>query len=431
MVDIKPFNGLYYNRNKVSSFSEVISPPYDVITTELKKTLDGLSPYNLRRLILPDGSITDKYSNASAILTKWISEKILLFDTEKCFYPLQLSFTSGSKRKTMLGFMGLTGIGPSSRDKILCHEKTHSLPKKDRLALLKECKVNFGPVYTLYGDREKKLKGILDSITSSKPMAGISAGYDSSIDFKLWRISDKKAIEKIVGIMKDKVLIIADGHHRYETSVNYWKGSNHSNTSPEEGTTSPEEYMLTLFMESSQEDIEIYPTYRMIKFEDYPGILKILSRIKDTFTIEKIDKFPDSNWLLEKLKKARSLGNTSFFIYGEDNYCLTLKPGLPETAKDSTSSGPLSTDVEILHKLLLKQVGKYYKIEEMSYSHSFERVKASVDKKESNIGIFYDPPSINDLENICYSGRLMPQKSTYFFPKPCSGLMMYKFDRPF
>ncbi len=182
-------------------------------------------------------------------------------------------------------------------------------------------------------------------------------------------------------------------------------------------------------MESSQKDIEIYPTYRMIKFKDYPGLQKILGKISDYFTVEKLNKFPDSSGLNVRLNKAISSGATSFYIYGEDSYCLTLKPGQSFMAGSARESGRYDTDVSILHELLLKQVNCRYKIDEISYSNSFDTIKSSIDEKDFQIGIFLNPPSINDLENICYTGQLMPQKSTYFFPKPCSGLIMYKFDR--
>ncbi len=160
MVDILPLNGLHYNKNKVGKISDVISPPYDVISPELKVKLTGSSPYNIVRLLLPEGSASEKYQNAFSILTKWIQDEIFVFDTEKCFYPFQISFRIDDKKKKITGFMGLTRIEPYDTGKVYRHEKTLSKPKKDRMALLKECRTNFGPVYTLYQDREDKILNI-------------------------------------------------------------------------------------------------------------------------------------------------------------------------------------------------------------------------------------------------------------------------------
>ncbi len=416
MVDILPLNGLHFNKNKVGKISDVISPPYDVISPELKVKLTGSSPYNIVRLLLPEGSTSEKYKNAYSILTKWIQEEIFVFDTEKCFYPFQISSRIDDKKKKITGFMGLTRIEPYDTGKVYRHEKTLSKPKKDRMALLKECRTNFGPVYTLYQDHEDKILNIFENTVNSEPLFEATAGYDSSLGFKLWRVSDSRILENIINVMKDKSLIIADGHHRYETSRNYKERDR------EEGSPVPEDHILTLFVESSQEDIEIYPTHRMIRFKDYPGLEKILDTVKNSFDIDKMDKFPDSRKLKEKLKKSMSVGDISFFIYGGQGYYLTLK--------NPPDPGGQYADVNILHELLLKQIGQHHKIEEISYSHTSDSVRSSIDQKDFDIGIFFNPPSIGDLESICYAGGLMPQKSTYFFPKLCSGLIMYKFDRP-
>ncbi len=422
MVDIMPLNGLYYNKNKVNKMSKVISPPYDVISPGLKDKLLDSSPYNIVRLLLPEGSIEEKYLNACSILKKWIQEEIFLFDTDKCFYPFQISFESDNKKKKISGFMGLTRIEQYNTGKIYRHEKTLSKPKKDRMALLRECRTNFGPIYTLYRDREGKILNIFEDTVNREPLIDTAAAYDPSLDFKLWRVSDGRVLEDIINIMKDKALIIADGHHRYETSLVYKEKSKISSMGREEGSSGPQDHILTLFVESSQEDIEIYPTHRMIKFKDYPGLQKILRAVKNSFRIDKIDEFPDSRDLKEKLMKSMSGGDISFFIYGGQSYYLTLKK--------APDPGSRYTDVNILHELLLKQVSQHHKIEEISYSHSTGSVKSSIDQKDFDIGIFFNPPSISDLESICYAGELMPQKSTYFFPKLCSGLIMYKFDRP-
>ncbi|MBM3702553.1 MAG: DUF1015 domain-containing protein, partial [Actinobacteria bacterium] len=211
MVDILPFNGLIYNKNKIKNISDVISPPYDVISPSLEKMLYNLDPYNIINLILPKGSNKEKYKNANKILNNWIENNILKFDNEKCFYILEENFYVGTKRKKNLGFIGLTKIEPYSQLKIIPHEQTLPEPKQDRLNLLASCRTDFGVVYTLYNDNQNKVLKIFKNTIQKKPFIDTYAGYDSTLKFKLWRISNISEIKEIIKIMRDKKLIIADG----------------------------------------------------------------------------------------------------------------------------------------------------------------------------------------------------------------------------
>ena len=219
MVDILPFNGLIYNENKIGNISQVISPPYDVVSAALKKKLYNAHPYNIINLILPKGRGGEKYIKANELLTDWIDKNILKFDNNKCFYIIEESYHLDNKIKKIAGFIGLTRIEPYPKLQIIPHEKTSFKIKEDRLKLLSECRTNFGLIYTLYNDSQNKIKNILKNTIQKKPFIDTPAGYDSTLGFKLWKITDMEDVKKIINIMKDKKLIIADGHHRYETSL--------------------------------------------------------------------------------------------------------------------------------------------------------------------------------------------------------------------
>src|SRR4030042_2675037 len=282
MVDILPFNGFIFNKDKIGNISGVISPPYDVISATLREKLINSHPNNISNLILPEGSGDDKYTRAKKLLDEWTRKQILKFDNDRCFYIIQESFYLNNKLKKITGFIGLTRLEPYSRLQVIPHEQTYSKIKEDRLKLLSFCRTNFGPVYTLYNDSKNQIPGILEEAQRENPIINTSAGYDSTLGFKVWKVEDEEKINKIIRTMKDKKLIIADGHHRYETSLAYKEKNDRrdkKNRGQNPSATFPEDFILTLYVESSQNNLTIFPTYRNIKFKRYPGIEKIIASL--------------------------------------------------------------------------------------------------------------------------------------------------------
>ncbi len=431
MVDILPLRGLFYNKNKVRNISKVISPPYDVISPHLKKELYKYHPFNIINLTLPEGKTEERYIRAGKTLTSWIDNGILKTDSERCFYVFEESFVHSGDTKKISGFIGLTRIEPYSNLKIIPHEKTSSTIKKDRLKLLSECRTNFGLVYTLYNDRQQKIKLILKDNVNKNPVIDTRAAYDNSLRFKLWKISDNRDINIITDLMKNKKLIIADGHHRYETSLNYRNNHLKQFKQEKEYKLMPEDFILTLYIDSNQSDFLILPNYRLLKFKKYPGLNELIKIISNSFDFE-IQSLKSNDYIKEKLSKSKQKGLKSFFLYDMDkNSCfLTLKKiNLDKIAfKNNSDKDYLLMDINILHKFFMEQIAARYKIKKTGYSHSINNVIDSIDRRKFDIGIFLNPPSVFELERTCAAGYIMPEKSTYFYPKPCSGLVMYKFD---
>jgi len=431
MVDILPFNGLIYNKKAATDMSSAISPPYDIISSEEREALLASNPYNIVNLILPqDSNGKNKYELAKNILQDWTSKNILKIDSEKCFYIIEEDFYIRGQKRRITGFIGLTKIEPYHTKKIMRHEKTLSKPKQDRLDLLKSCRTNFGLVYTLYSDTKKEISGILNTETSKEPFVDITAGYDKTLKFKLWRLNSADTVEKIIDLMKGKTLLIADGHHRYETSLIY-KNETILNNSADESCFMPENYVLTLYVDSGQDDISIFPTYRIVKFKAYPGSKKILQTIDNYFNME--NPGTESNdFINKKLQNSSSRERKSFLVYfrEKESYFLTLKSGvnkIPQYNKKIDYEYE-NLDVNILHKFLLNKLEAEYGIEKIKYSRSIEEVKKNIDNNNFDIGVILNSVTLKELEKISSAGRLMPQKSTFFYPKPCTGLVMYKFD---
>ncbi|HAJ95336.1 MAG TPA: hypothetical protein DCP02_03785, partial [Actinobacteria bacterium] len=234
------------------------------------------------------------------------------------------------------------------------------------------------------------------------------------LSFKAWRISDKKDIDAITGLMKTKSILIADGHHRYETSLMYMNETKKSSNEP-----GPEDFVLTLFMESGQEDIKIYPTYRSINFRNLFDIDKYFAIAKDKYTIKPVN-IKNGADIKTALDKFREDNITGFIFYLKDKaHIMTLN--------SQASDNKPEIDIYILHNDILKQLDRLYDIKDISFNHNEDSIINNVKEAVSDLGIFLNPPTIDEMEDICNSGGLMPQKSTFFWPKPCTGLVMYKF----
>ncbi len=432
MVDITPFRGLVYNESMIGDISKVISPPYDVVSSSLKKELYNSHPYNIINLIRPKGNAGNKYKRAKILLTEWIKKNILKLDDSERFYIFEENFNFSGKTRKISGFIGLTRIEPYSKLQIIPHEKTSTSVKKDRLKLLSECRTNFGVVFTLYNDSSGEIKNILENNIQNKPEINTHAGYDPDLRFKLWKITGIKEINQIISIMKNMKLIIADGHHRYETSLIYKNEYNKKlDCKREPNQWYPEDFILTLYIDSRQNNFFILPTYRSIKFKNYPSLEKILDKINNTFDIEE-NTLKSAGYLNEKLSKSKSSGLKSFFLYSKEKklYFITLKTSCINNInhKSPTDRDYSSMDINIFHKFFMESISSQHEIGKIDYSHSIDDVINNIDSKKFDIGIFLNAPTVKELERISTTGYLMPEKSTYFYPKPCTGLVMYKFD---
>ena len=429
MVDISPFKGLLYNKYKTGDLTTLISPPYDVISEQLRKKLSGSNPYNIVNLILPEGDGGKKYTKARDLLNNWINKGILKFDEAESYYILEIGFKIGGKKKIITGFIGLAKLEPYDSNIILRHEKTLSRPKKDRYDLLKKCRTNFGLIYTIYRDPEKLVPDMLESFKNKGPFTEIYPYYDRGLSLRLWKISNKKNIDAITKAMRNKKLLIADGHHRYETSLKYRNES--KSYDPDSGYSTglkAEDFALSLFVESSQQDIEIYPTFRSVKFKYFTDFKLFQQKSSECFDIT-ITDIKSSSGITRFLDDLRKRSVKGFIFYTGENRFYSFTAIKTEERSDKCAFSDKELDVNILHTIMIKDLEYLYGKSEITFSHDFDLIKESVRKGDADLGIFLNAPTICEMEEICNSGRLMPQKSTYFWPKPSTGLVMYKFDQ--
>ncbi len=430
MVDLHPFHGFTFNKSKTEDLSSVISPPYDVISKELKENLKKFNAHNIVNLILPDATgPLNKYENASYLLNKWVDENILVKDNRKNLYLFEEQYIQDSRLKSIKGIIGLIKIEEYESKILLRHEKTLSKPREDRLELLRNCRTNFGLIYTLFDDDKKIVHALINANIKNSPDVSLKPLYDEKLSFNIWNISDDTEIDKISKYMLDKCILIADGHHRYETSRLYMHEVDST------GPDSPEKYVLVLLMDINQEHIDLMPTHRLIKFKKHIDSNKIKALLKNDFEIIYAEKndclHPDAmhNFMLEEQKK----GKKSFMFCTKDSeiFFARLKKDISEIYNTDNKIDYLyeNLDINILHKLILEDILKDHEISEISFTHDSMQVLEKVRKgSDFDMGVIINAPDKNDLMTLSLNGKLMPQKSTYFYPKPCTGLLMYRFD---
>jgi len=429
MVEVKPLNAIVYNQEKVN-MNDVIAPPYDVILKEYQDELYKRSDYNIVKLILAKGSkdLTDennRYDEAKKNFHKWLEEKVLIKLEKPCIlYILQRYTTANGKKIERKGFIARNKIEDFSTKKILPHEFTMGGPKEDRLNLTKKCVANFSQIFMVYSDSEKQIEKSIDF--NQKPFIDVTD--DQGVQNIVFKIKDEKTLELIEKVMQDKTLLIADGHHRYETAMNY------RNLQPV-NAIADYNYVMSYFTNLDDENLLVFPTHRIITKRVEPYVL--LEKVKKYFDIKDYT-FDGTNKnevkaqflqaIEEENEKQISMGlymkNVNKF------YLLTLREDVSAILNEFEVPDVLKKlDLTVLHKVLITKELGYSEEEQMAQdgikyikqeSEAFDLI--DLGKAEASFIMAY--PKIKDIKEISEAGFRMPQKSTYFYPKLLSGIVI-------
>lgn len=426
MATIKPFRALRFNTEVSGDIKYLISPPYDIINDEQYNQYISSSKYNIIQLELPKGK--NPYNNAKHLLSKWIDVGILKRDNEDSIYIYEDEFNINGERKKIKGFISLVKLEEFSKKIILPHEYTLSKAKEDRLNLMKATSCNFSQVYSLYTDEQNKIAPIIDNASLSKP--DIEVTDPDGITHRLWAITDKNIINKISEQFRNKKLYIADGHHRYETAINY-RDYCRKNGLSKKGD--PVDYIMMILVSISNSGLVVFPTHRLIKNLNQFDCKKIISQCKNYFEIEEKDDIKtiekDLNSLFKQNKSAFAFytGNKSWILMTlKDNINIKgILPNLPASI--------LKLDVTILHSLILERIFGIDKENmknqtNLTYTRDIKEAISSVDSGASQCAFILNPTRVSEIKNVAIDGEKMPQKSTYFYPKIITGLVMNQID---
>lgn len=431
MVEVKPLNAIVYNQEKVD-MNDVIAPPYDVILDDYREELYQRSPYNIVRLILAKGSkdLSDpnnRYDEARKSFSQWLEEKVLIKLEKPCIlYILQKYTTEDGRNITRKGFIARNRIEDFSTKKILPHEFTMGGPKEDRLNLTKKCEANFSQIFMVYSDPQKQIESVID--LNVQPFIDVTD--DNGIQNIVYKIEDEKTLALIEKVMEDKTLLIADGHHRYETAMNY------RNYLSGQGLENKEaDYVMSYFTNLDDENLLVFPTHRIITKWIEPYVL--LEKVKKYFDVEEFE-FNGQNKKEVKVKFLQAIEEAnqkqiSMGLYMKNVnkfYLLKLREDVSAILDEFEAPDVLKKlDLTVLHKVLITKEFGYSEEEQMAQdgikyikqeSEAFDLI--DLGKAEASFIMAY--PKIKDIKEISEAGYRMPQKSTYFYPKLLSGIVI-------
>ncbi len=410
MAEIIPFKGILYDVTKVQ-IEDVLAPPYDIITPEYREALYMQSPYNIVRIDFgkeepADNEARNKYTRAREYLDAWMKEGVLIRSDKPSFYAYEMTYRANGFRKRLLGFLGLVKLEELGKGSVYPHECTHSKPKQDRLSLMRSCNANVSPIFALYKSSSGRIAHILSNKSITKPY--ITAVDISGDLHRLWQIDNEEEIESIKHELGDKAIFIADGHHRYETALEFYREGSAQAMST---SAKPFDHVLMFLSNMLDEGLTILPTHRLLKTipEDMDSILARY------FEIETVAEDFD----IRKILSGKRLA-CGFFRKGSTTWqILTYRnANISEINHDLRE-----IDVIILHELVLKKISD---TTEIGYEMDVRRALDKVNNGEFSAAFFLNPTRVEDVEKAALSFVRMPPKSTYFYPKLLTGLVINK-----
>lgn len=418
-MEIKPINAIVYNQ-EIVDMKNVVAPPYDVITSEYCDKLYEKDPYNIVRLILTKGE--NRYADAKKYYDEWIDKKVLI-PTEKpvIFYMVQKYTTESGRKVERKGFIARNKIEKFETKKILPHEYTMGGPKEDRLKLTRAINANLSQIFMVYSDPYMRIENIVaPKYLAKKPY--IDVIDDQGVEHVVYLIDDEHDIKVIQETLEDKTLLIADGHHRYETAMNYSAESN----DPEA------QYVMSYFTNSEDDNLIIFPTHRIITKEfSNDEIKRAVEKYYDVTKLpfDSMNKLRIKKEFLDQIEESNKARITTGLYLKNDSAFYILK--LKDSAKSLIDAPEVlkKLDLVALQELIITKELNYTKEEQMSQNgikyikQEFEAFDA-IDNNKASASFIMAYPKMKDIKDVSSEGYRMPQKSTYFYPKLLSGIVI-------
>ena len=441
MAKILPFRGIVYNQSAAGDMNELVCPPYDIISPAEQRALYRKNSYNVIRLEygLESPADTDqenRYTRAAALLDEWLQADVLRQSSSPALYVYEMEYNAGGKTKKLRGFLCLVRIEEYDSGIVLPHESTLSGPKADRLKLLRACGASFSQIYSLYSDPEGTIPNVLKRV-GGRPEIEVKNG--DGVMHRVWTLSDTSDIKTISQGMADKPFFIADGHHRYDTALNY----RNERRSAQGSFTGDEGYNYVAMFMARLEDPEltILPAHRILfnltgftpkKFEEDLNSYFNVERIDFESESESVNRRTILDTLASRADHAHVFGMR---VRGERSYyLLTLRHDADMDAliADKTSAYRM-LDVSILHHLIIdKLLGVKMETHKLGlnieYTKDAEEAAKRMEEGTAEIIFFMNPTKVQEVKEVAGSGERMPQKATYFYPKLLTGLVMNKLD---
>src|SRR5579872_3189660 len=422
---IEPFRALHYNQEQVGNLRDVIAPPYDLIDVMRQDELYRRSPYNVVRLEL--GREADRYSASAATLAKWRACEVLRVAPRPAIYLYRQRFEVGGRTLKRHGFVARVRLENFTQGRILPHEKTFPAAKEDRLKLLTALNTNVSSVFGLYSGQHDAIDALAAEVAARKPDAQVID--DLGIENQLRAIEASDQIAMIQRALESSLILIADGHHRYETALNYRDLRRSGEGNPAEPRTY--DYTMMTLVACDSPGLVILPTHRIVRRLDADAVASFENRAKEIF---QVDEFDDRDRMRSELTR-RGRGTIGVALRGNKKTWLLHRRDSHaiDAALPQTPDAVRELDVSVLHALVFDRI---FGINpdaikaggNLEYTIDAGGALDAVSNVNADGAFLMNPPSIDDVQGVSDSGATMPEKSTYIYPKLITGLFMNPLD---
>ncbi|MFW6195897.1 MAG: DUF1015 domain-containing protein [Thermoplasmatota archaeon] len=416
MVEIREFKGIQYDKDKIEDMEKVITQPYDKISEEMQDEYYGDSEHNYCRLILPKEE--NRYEKAAERLREWLRNEILKKEDDPGIYVYYSDFEVLGEKYTRKGFISAVKLHPFEEGIVLPHEETHKGPKIDRLNMLRATEKNLEPGFMLYTDPEHETIDLFDKIAEQEPLYEATDGY--GVHNRVWKIEDEEKIAKVKEVLNGEQVVIADGHHRYETAVNYRDEMRKKN--PDYREDEAFNWRMTYMVPVEDPGLVVLPGHRLLLKDEFKK--EHLKELKKYFDVKEIDIDDNKEFLKE------NDDTSAFIVYdGEKAYGLRLKSrdAVDDLLSEDYSEDYKELDVVILRDIIFEEVmntGELHIDEGISYERWEKDAIERVEDGEATVAFLVNATKPEQVLKVSKNEERMPQKSTDFYPKVDSGFVM-------
>ncbi len=431
MADVQPLRGIRYSQETVSELAQIVTPPFDVISEEAQARYYKRNPYNVIRLELgrietTDTTLDNRYTRAAATLAEWRLNDVLRQDTLPAYYLYQQIFTYARQTYTRTSLLGRVRLEPWEAKVILPHERTHRKAKDDRLQLLRACATNFSPIMAMYKDPQGRIRRLLGTYASNPE---VQITDDVNEGHRLHPITDPAQIALIQDFFAERQLYIADGHHRYETALNYRAEIHEQRRQihPADAVN----FALMALIDIDDPGMLVLPTHRLL-FDLNAEALSVLSgpRLAEYFTVRALEEGATSTQMLAQLVRAGQERPSFIVSTPERNVLLSLnEQGEKRMAESGHAAAWNNLDVSVAHTLLVEALlginvadvteGKYIR-----YTLDANAALQDIQAGKAQAALLLNPTRVKQICDVSDVEERMPQKSTYFYPKLITGLVL-------
>jgi uncharacterized protein (DUF1015 family) len=414
MANIEPIRALRYDPDLTGGLQDVVAPPYDVIDDRQRAQLEARSPYNIVRVDLPEGG-EDRYEKAAELLDRWRAEAVMLRDGDAALWTLAQDYAGpDGRRRTRQGFFARVRVEEYGAGRIRPHERTHPGPREDRLRLTRATQANLSPIFSLYSDPGGVAWRALESAPDAEEWAQ-TIDDDGTVN-RLGRVSDPDTLATVKEVLGGVELLIADGHHRYETSRVY---------AEEVGGDGPLRYVLMCLVALQDPGLTVFPTHRLVRGLSSAQQEALAAALRRDFEVEELS---GTDRLAPQTADSVRIGYIDSHF--RKPFMLTLKdPAIADAALPDRAEPYRRLDTAVLEALIIKgALGlSDHDIDELNglgYARDFEQALTLVQNAEYDAAFFMAPTPVQRVQEVAAAGESMPPKSTYFFPKVPTGLLL-------